>query len=156
MTRSKGFTLIEMMVVIALLAIMASVAVPAYQNLIQNNRLSSTTNALLTGLQLARSEAVTKRSSITVCGANAAQSDCADSTDWGNGAMIFQGSDLIRLIPLATGVSATSSVKEVIYNGNGTADSAATVTVSDARGSGSARTITVNVIGPSCIGNPCP
>jgi len=155
MTRVKGFTLVEMMVVVALLAIMASVAVPAYQSLIQNNRLSSTTNALLGGLQLARSEAVTTRTSTTICGANAAQNDCVDSTAWDNGALVRQGANLVRVIPWSTGVTATSSEKSLTYNANGTAASSATVVVSDSRGASSARTITVNVIGPACLGTPC-
>lgn len=157
MTRFKGFTLVELMVVVALFAIAATIAMPGFQSMIQNNRLTTTTNTLLAGLQLARNEAVTTRSSITVCGANAAQNDCASSTNWSNGLLIKQDSALIRVIPVeATGVSVASTTNNVLYNSNGTAASAATLTISDSRGSATQRTITVNVIGPSCSGNSCP
>ena len=156
MTRFKGFTLVELMVVVALLAIMASIAIPSFQTLILNNRLSNATNALLTGLQLARSEAVTNRTAITVCGANTSHNACANSSNWSNGALILQGTTLIRSIPLdLAGVTVSSTANNLTYNSNGTT-TAATLTVSDSRGASSARTITVNVIGPSCIGNPCP
>ena len=157
MNRFKGFTLIEMMIVVALLAIGAAIAMPGFQSMIQNNRLSTTTNTLLTGLQLARSEAVTTRSTVTVCGANVAQDNCAGSTNWNNGALIMQGTTLLRALPVdAPGVSVTSSANDVVYNSNGTAAAAATLTISDSRGSAHERTITVNVIGPSCIGSGCP
>ena len=157
MTRVKGFTLVELMVVVALLAIAATIAMPGFQSMIQNNRLTDTTNTLLTGLQLARSEAVTTRSTITVCGANTAQNDCSNSTDWSNGAVLKQGSTLLRVIPIdSADVSVASSTNNVQYNSNGTANAAATLTISDSRGSASQRTITVNVIGPSCSGSSCP
>lgn len=156
MTRFKGFTLVELMVVVALLAIMASIAIPSFQTMILNNRLSNTTNALLTGLQLARSEAVTNRTAITVCGANTAQNACANSTNWSSGALILQGTTLIRSIPLnLAGVTVSSTSNSLTYNSNGTT-TAATLTISDSRGNDSARTITVNVIGPSCTGSSCP
>lgn len=154
--RNNGFTLIELMVVIALLAIAVSVAVPSFQTMILNNRLTTSTNALLSGLQLARSEAVTTRTTITICGANAAQDDCIDSTNWSNGTLIRQGTTLIRIIPPVAGVTVTSSDEELAYVNNGTAKEAATVTLTDARGVGFARTINVNVIGPSCTASACP
>lgn len=54
----RGFTLIELMVAIAVLAIVATVAVPSFRELIENNRLATESNRLLSAMSYARSEAV--------------------------------------------------------------------------------------------------
>lgn len=67
MTRPHGFTLVELMVTLAVLAILASIAVPGFQNLIQNNRATSMANELTTAMNLARSEAVKRGIEVSVC-----------------------------------------------------------------------------------------
>lgn len=66
----KGFTLIEMMVVVVLLAILAALAMPSFTTMIANQRVNSAAQELLTLLQFARAEGVYKRteSTITVTG----------------------------------------------------------------------------------------
>jgi len=54
----NGFTLIELMVTLAVLAIVATVAVPSFQNLIENNRLATEANRIFAAMSYARSEAV--------------------------------------------------------------------------------------------------
>lgn len=61
-----GFTLIEAMVVVALVAILAALAVPSFTTMIANQRLSSAAQELQTLLQFARAEAVYKRTPSTV------------------------------------------------------------------------------------------
>lgn len=62
----KGFTLIEAMVVVALVAILAALAMPSFNGTIANQRVKSAAHELQTLLQFARAEAVYKRAPVTV------------------------------------------------------------------------------------------
>ncbi len=62
-----GFTLVELVVTVAVLAIMMAMAVPSFTSLINSNRLTSQANELVASLQLARSEAVRRNRSVTLC-----------------------------------------------------------------------------------------
>ncbi|UYG08080.1 GspH/FimT family pseudopilin [Halomonas sp. M4R1S46] len=62
----KGFTLIELLAALAVAVILATVAVPSFQELMARNRLAADFNHVLSGLNYARSEAVKRRDDITV------------------------------------------------------------------------------------------
>lgn len=66
MTRFKGFTLVELMVIVAILAITAMVAVPSYTSLIRNNQLQAKADELHDFLQYARGEAASRRRPATL------------------------------------------------------------------------------------------
>jgi type IV fimbrial biogenesis protein FimT len=60
----RGLTLLELLIAIAVLAILFTVGIPAIQDLVQNNRLRTQTNALVNALEFARSEAVKQRRNV--------------------------------------------------------------------------------------------
>lgn len=64
--RSGGFTLIELIVAIAVLAILLTIGVPSIQELIKNNRVTSQTNELVAMINFARNESIRRNDSITV------------------------------------------------------------------------------------------
>lgn len=66
--RQRGFTLIELMVTVSVLAILAALAAPSFITLIANQRVSSAAQEMQTLLQFARSQSVYKRTEITVTG----------------------------------------------------------------------------------------
>ncbi|HSP31441.1 MAG TPA: GspH/FimT family pseudopilin [Halomonas sp.] len=65
--REGGLTLIELIVTIAVLAIMLTWAVPSYQQFMARNEVAAEVMRLKTALALARNTAITRRTTITVC-----------------------------------------------------------------------------------------
>jgi len=64
--RSRGFTLIEAMVVLAVVAIVVVLAAPSMTRMIEMRRLRGTNDQLLTDVQLARAEAVSRQERVAI------------------------------------------------------------------------------------------
>ncbi len=75
-----GLTLIELMIVIILIAIGASLAAPSFSNIIRDTRLTTQANSLLSSLQLARSEAVSRGVQVSIR---------RTSSEWDGGWQVF-------------------------------------------------------------------
>lgn len=63
--KNRGFTLIEMAVVMAVMALLLFAAVPSFMSALANTRIRNTTESLQSGLQLARAEAVRRNQNVT-------------------------------------------------------------------------------------------
>lgn len=84
MRRQLGFTLTELIVVTAIVAILLSIAAPSYRYVTNANRASAEINALLGDLMYARAEAIRQGAAVVVCTSADSQS-CAAVTTWEGG-----------------------------------------------------------------------
>ena len=76
-----GFTLVELMITVAVLAVIAAIAAPSMTGLLNSNRLNGQANEMVSGLQLARSEAIRRNAPVLVCASNDGAT-CANSGAW--------------------------------------------------------------------------
>lgn len=86
--KTSGFTLLELMVAIAILAILLGIGIPSFADAMRRNRVANATNSLTGAIALARSEAVKRGVPVTICGSND-QAKCADDDDWSGGMIVF-------------------------------------------------------------------
>lgn len=164
--RSAGFTAIELMTVLAIVAILLTVVVPSFLGLTQKNRVAAKINGFVGDLQFARAEAIKQGQPVTIC-ASTNGSACSGSATWETGWIIFADPDsnqtrnatgiteaVIRQQPAWSGTDtfrASSSVSSVTYSRDGFAlGSTATVTFTLRTVPANAdaiRCVTVNVSG---------
>jgi type IV fimbrial biogenesis protein FimT len=88
----RGFTLLELMASIAILAIVAGFAVPSFILIIENNRSQAATEAFFSTLIAARSEAVKRNQPIVLC-KSADELTCTNANDWEQGWLAYADVD---------------------------------------------------------------
>lgn len=127
----KGFTLIEVIMTIVLIGILAAIAYPSYRAVIQNIRVSAITNDFMATLSYARSEALKRDQSISICpAADSSLTSCGASTDWANGWIVFVDPDADGTIgsssdrlkthdALNAGSLISTSIPYITYNRSG-------------------------------------
>ncbi|MEZ5562045.1 MAG: GspH/FimT family pseudopilin [Gammaproteobacteria bacterium] len=89
----EGFSLIELMVIVSVLALALGLGIPAFNDMLSNSRMSTAVNDLVGSLHAARGEAITRRASVVLCPANAAGNDCQAGSDLEAGWLVFVDSD---------------------------------------------------------------
>lgn len=110
--KSNGFTLVELMTAIAVLAILAGIAVPSFRDFTANQRLRGAAFDLRTDLTLARSEALKRNSNVTIT--------VRTADGWQSGWTVTSGGATLRSRnDLGSGVIVTTDVVSITFNGNG-------------------------------------
>lgn len=91
---SRGLTLVELLVTMAVVAILALVAVPSMQSHLTARSTAGGADQLMQALQLARSESIKRLTPVTLCSTrdpHAASPDCGG--DWALGWLVFVDTD---------------------------------------------------------------
>lgn len=87
--RENGFTLVELMITLAILSIITSFALPSFREIILNQRIGSDTNELVGSLNLARSESVKRKIPVAVCSKQAGAQACNAGGAWNEGWLVW-------------------------------------------------------------------
>ncbi len=147
-----GFTIVELVTVLVVIAITATVVIPGMIGMVRDNRQSTALNALTHSLYVARSEAISRAQSVSVC-PTVDFTSCAGGTAWEKGWLVFTDRDrdgvidsgkdeVLRVFNAVGGDSDLTLASRIIYSPMGTVQSGAGVaTICDSRGAGHARGI---------------
>ncbi len=90
----KGFTLIELMVVMSIMAIVLAITIPSMSGFVVDSRISSNVNEFIGAVTLARTEAVKRGRLVTICRSSNADSKTPSCdgglSDWGVGWLVYE------------------------------------------------------------------
>lgn len=168
-SRYSGFTLMELVIVLAVIAIIATLAIPNAGGYVDNNRMASAASDLATALQTARAESVGRNSPVTLCVSNPAGTQCGDAPgQWDQGWILFVDSDTDDTVdageeiiqyhePLAGSLTirATSGADEPVTffpSGRTSISSTQTLVLCDHRGFGKdAKGLVLSILGRASI-----
>ena len=160
-----GFTIIELMIAILVASILLTVGVPSFKTIIANNRITSQANELISGLNLARSEATKRGQRVSICSSTNGTS-CASSTNWATGWIVFNdpdgdgavanATDIVRGWEAVTGGSTLAgSVNFITYQGDGSANVSANINMSVPDGNADeTRRVCVALAGNNWVNRP--
>lgn len=88
MRGQRGFTLFELIITLAIAAIVIGIAAPSFSTMVQDNRLSGQSLDFITALNLARSEAIKRGTQVTLCMSNDG-AGCSNAGNWDQGWIVF-------------------------------------------------------------------
>ena len=125
---AAGFTLVEMMFTLVVLAVLMALAAPSLTNLVRDQRIKTVTGDLYAAMAFARSEAIKRNVYVAVCSHNGA-SGCQNSSDWALGWIVYldadgngfpgAASDILKVQDPLTDITLTGTATNVSYQGDG-------------------------------------
>ena len=129
---SGGFTLVELITALAVLAILVALAVPNFNDATLSARLNGFANSLVASAQVARSEAIKRNSTIRLC-ASADGATCAASGGWEQGWVVLTDDDAVlqvqQPLPSEFKVTQTGGTANLNFPGTVVGTTTATLTV---------------------------
>lgn len=116
-----GFTLLELMVTLSVLAILLAVAIPSFRQTLQSNRVSTRVNELVGTIAYARSEAIRSSRGVGLC-PSADGSSCGK--DWSSGWLVWSdfngngtrndGDTVVRSLSVGVGVATSGPTTGIL------------------------------------------
>jgi len=91
MKKKSGFTLMELLIAVALISIVTALAIPSMRSFSQNDRLTTNINTMIGHLAYARSEAVKRSVQVSIC-ASVVATNCTGG-NWEDGWIVYVDSD---------------------------------------------------------------
>jgi type IV fimbrial biogenesis protein FimT len=141
-TKARGFTLVELMAVVAILSILMALAAPSFTAFSSSQRLRGASTDLVTTLIAARSEAIKRNAEVTV-----SAQVVAGNANWGRGwtATANGGVQIDRKDISAGHVAGSNAPAAIVFDGSGriTAGGEVRIQFSDGRGDA--------VVAPRCV-----
>lgn len=143
----RGYTLLELLVALALMAILATIAYPGFAALLLDSRRDATVTIAMHAVHAARQFAATRGESIRLCGTLDA-AHCSGGVDWSSGLLVVNaGGTIHRTLPLSRpvhGPTLRSNRSTINFEPGTSFASPATLTICDRRGSSTARAVIVS------------
>lgn len=167
----RGFTLVELLVTLSLLAILTSLAVPSFSETIRQWRRDSATRAFTTHLQMARAEAIKSSRKVVICTSSSGTA-CAGNSEWKDGWLIFLDLNgdkvadadervvaVSAAVPGIESMTSSGSVKELVFLPNGllgTGETTVTITPKGGSSSTKVNKVTISRVGRALVTSETP
>lgn len=121
--RSLGFTLIELMVTIAVAAVLLTIALPSFVDTTLNSKLRATANNLSAAAMLARSEAIKRNSATRLCPSS---DNTSCSGDWEDGWIVISSDNTVvhREGPVPDGYKVNTAATVLTFEPSGVGSTA--------------------------------
>lgn len=153
--KAAGFTLLELMMTLAILAILIAVSVPSFRDAIIHNQRRAALSSINDALALARTEAVTRSAPVTLC-ASANHTACSNQNRWEDGFIVTIGGTAEQVWQsFDQGISIRAfgfnSTSAIAFGAEGDLVTAGSVVVCDEQGDSEAVGVIINVSGLSRI-----
>jgi type IV fimbrial biogenesis protein FimT len=145
------------MVTVALIAILATVAAPSFNEAILSNKLKSIASDFNASVQLGRSEAIKRNSTVKLCVvATDTATSCSTSGDWEQGWIVVSGTTVIQrqqALPAGYKLTEADDIKSIDFQSIGVGATAATLTLCRATPSpgGQERVISISATGRASV-----